>query len=422
MAWSPQQEQCLKALTRFADNDEPCFLLFGDAGTGKTTLSIEFPNIVRGRQCKAYAYTGKAASVLRAKGHHDAGTLHSDLYIPAMQSKKRLEGFEARYVQAAAELDRLQKQPCEGAEQLASMKRLQATLSAEIEELRRSIAEERDALSAPQFTLNTQSPMRDLDFIIVDECSFIGTRLGLDIEKICREAGVKMLVMGDPNQLPPVKDKGHFIDRKPDSHLTEPHRQAQDNPIIHMAHRVKNGQGLPIGKYGESEVSNDVTLQECLEADQMLVGINETRQYYNRRLREEKGYTDLVEVGEKLMCLRNSKEGFFNGQIWYAEEVHDFTPDGERLCLTLRSEDVTQPTRQALVHTKVLKGEDIHWMDAQGAQSMVSAQAVTVHKFQGSEGNDIVLMDESYRCCREFPHRWLYTGVTRARRKVKVGR
>lgn len=419
MAWSPQQERTLKDLKRFAENDEPVFILFGDAGSGKTTLSIEFPNIVgSSKRCKAYAYTGKAASVLRTKGHHDAGTLHSDLYIPAMQSKKRLEGYEARLVQVMGELRAYEIDDVDP-EVRARGKRER---EAELQELRQSIAQERDALSAPQFTLNTQSPMRDLDFIIIDECSMIGTRLGLDIEKICREAGVKMLVMGDPNQLPPVKDKGHFIDQKPDSHLTEIHRQAQDNPIIHMAHRVKNGQGLPIGKYGESEVSANVSLEECLEADQMLVGLNESRQYYNKRLRQEKGYTDLVEVGEKLMCLRNSKEGFFNGQIWYAEEVHDFTTDGERLCLTLRSEDVTQPTRQALVHTKVLKGEDIHWMDAQGAQSMVSAQAVTVHKFQGSEGNDIVLMDESYRCCREFPHRWLYTGLTRARRKVKVGR
>ena len=81
MAWSPQQEHVLKDLTRFATDDRPVFILFGRAGTGKTSISIEFPNIMSGTG-KAYAYTGKAASVLRGKGHHDASTLHSDLYIP----------------------------------------------------------------------------------------------------------------------------------------------------------------------------------------------------------------------------------------------------------------------------------------------------------------------------------------------------
>ena len=137
MAWSPQQEHVLKDLTRFATDDRPVFILFGRAGTGKTSISIEFPNIMSGTG-KAYAYTGKAASVLRGKGHHDASTLHSDLYIPAMQSKKRLEGFEARFVQAKAELDAIRPEIAESPEQAASMNRLRATLDAELQEIGRA--------------------------------------------------------------------------------------------------------------------------------------------------------------------------------------------------------------------------------------------------------------------------------------------
>jgi exodeoxyribonuclease-5 len=41
-----------------------------------------------------------------------------------------------------------------------------------------------------------------------------------------------ILVLGDPAQLPPIKDAGYFINAEPDILLTEVHRQAQNNPII----------------------------------------------------------------------------------------------------------------------------------------------------------------------------------------------
>lgn len=414
MAWSPQQERVLKDLVRFRDNDEPAFVLLGDAGTGKTTLSLEVLNIFDGMKCKAYGYTGKSASVLRKKGHQDAATFHSDLFVPTIQSRKRLELAEGRYDLARDELA------------AALLPEDKARLRDEIEALKQAIIDEKEALANPKFTLNTMSPILDLDLLIADEISMIGTALGSAIEETCkkgkRKGGVKMLLMGDPNQLPPVKDKAYFMNWKATHHLTEIHRQAQDSPILYLAHRAKDQLELKPGKYGESEVSNDISLEESLECDQFLCGINETREYYNKALRKHRGYTDLVEIGEKLMCLRNSREGYFNGQIWFVEEIHEENEDDERIHVTLRSEDATQDPREALLWKDVLEGKERHWMDSQGAQSMVSAQAVTVHKFQGSEGNHIVLLDERYRACRDYPHRHLYTGITRARNKVKVGR
>jgi len=44
---------------------------------------------------------------------------------------------------------------------------------------------------------------------------------------------------------------------------------------------------------------------------------------------------------------------------------------------------------------------------------------LTVHKAQGSQWNDVVLFDESFA----FPdsrERWLYTGVTRAAKRLTV--
>ena len=45
--------------------------------------------------------------------------------------------------------------------------------------------------------------------------------------------------------------------------------------------------------------------------------------------------------------------------------------------------------------------------------------ALTVHKSQGSQWDDVVLFDESY-AFREHRNRWLYTGITRAARRLTI--
>jgi exodeoxyribonuclease-5 len=45
--------------------------------------------------------------------------------------------------------------------------------------------------------------------------------------------------------------------------------------------------------------------------------------------------------------------------------------------------------------------------------------ALTVHKAQGSQWDDVVLFDESF-AFREHRARWLYTGVTRAAKTLTV--
>ena len=46
---------------------------------------------------------------------------------------------------------------------------------------------------------------------------------------------------------------------------------------------------------------------------------------------------------------------------------------------------------------------------------------LTVHKSQGSQWDDVVLFDESF-AFRENAARWLYTGITRAARRVCIVR
>ena len=47
--------------------------------------------------------------------------------------------------------------------------------------------------------------------------------------------------------------------------------------------------------------------------------------------------------------------------------------------------------------------------------------ALTVHKAQGSQWDDVMLFDESF-AFREHRARWLYTGLTRASKRLTVVR
>ena len=45
--------------------------------------------------------------------------------------------------------------------------------------------------------------------------------------------------------------------------------------------------------------------------------------------------------------------------------------------------------------------------------------ALTVHKAQGSQWDDVIVFDESW-AFREHRHRWLYTAITRASQRLTV--
>jgi exodeoxyribonuclease-5 len=92
--------------------------------------------------------------------------------------------------------------------------------------------------------------------------------------------------------------------------LTEVHRQAQDDPIVRLSMQVRNGERLPLGEYGLTQVVRraDFDPQRALETDQILVGRNVTRRAFNGRIRERRGFDDPLPItGDKLVCLRNNR-------------------------------------------------------------------------------------------------------------------
>jgi exodeoxyribonuclease-5 len=247
--------------------------------------------------------------------------------------------------------------------------------------------------------------------IIIDECSMVDAEIGHDLLRF----RVPVLVLGDPAQLPPIDGGGFFTEATPDVMLTEIHRQAADNPIIAMATAVRSGKPLMAGRYGESLVSESHANIDPLDFDQVLVGRNRTRQIINGGVRSRlRLYGMYPRATDKLVCLRNDYDvGLLNGEIWFVEEV--MTTDSKAIRLQIRPEEGGE-SRWVTTHKACFDGQA---EDLDGYAQFDYGYALTVHKAQGSQWDNVLLHDQSHSF-KEHWWRWLYTGLTRASKRVTV--
>jgi len=410
MEWSPNQDAALKAVDKwYRDGDEQVFRLFGYAGTGKTTLAKHLAENTGGRVAFA-AYTGKAASVLASKGCPNASTIHSLIYIPYSKSTAKLRDLEEAL--RALELERIADDEPE---------------TAQMKQLRQQIEVEKGEVNKPMFMLNPDSEVPYLDLLIIDECSMVGEEMGRDLLSF----GTKILVLGDPAQLPPVASGGFFTDHEPDHMLTDIHRQAENDPIIHLATLVRNGKSLSYGDYGLSRVmaQSKLTPELPMAQDQLIVGRNATRHNINRRCRELLGFDPDSGVAEKdkVVCLRNNHDlGLMNGTLWEVLFAEHY-PDAQRVTMQVKDWGVDTDFTLAVESWEPTfygdafgtPAKSIPYWDRRDAEEFDYGYALTCHKSQGSQWDNVMVFDES-GAFRDDAKRWLYTAITRAAKAVTV--
>ena len=381
MKWSGQQDKALKDVqawlktARRSREMQPVFRLFGYAGTGKTTLARHMADMVRG-EVKFASLSGKAASVLRSKGCEGAQTIHSLIYRPIEDGSGKIKW-----------------------------------------ELRNRDSEK-------------PSELYHASLLILDEVSMVGDDLAKDLLSF----EVPILAIGDPAQLPPVEGSGYFThpDIKPDMMLDEIHRQAKGNPIIDMATRVRNGDMLSHGDYGEG---NTVIPRRdydaiMLGANQVLCATNAKRQKFNAMIRNNFGVADHIPLkNDKLICLNNDRENraLLNGTVWYVDEMLQQTKDqkhGGLLPMLVWNED--DPDLRARIECfddmfgiKTNKQmSDFKTKASQGFHNFDYGYVMTVHKAQGSQWDNVVIYDDYWG--DDSYLKWLYTALTRAAEKVTL--
>ena len=364
--FTPHQDAALSAVADWLKakpgrgSTPQVFRLFGYAGTGKTTLARHIAEGVKG-EVKFAAFTGKAALVMRNKGCDSASTIHSLIY------RTKESGVEQ-----------------------------------------------------PSFELWDDAPASKAKLIVIDECSMVDEELGRDLMSF----DCPLLVLGDPAQLPPIQGGGFFTNAEPDVMLTEVHRQAQDDPIVRMSMAVREGRRLEVGDYGDSQVvrRGDLDPDRVMGADQVLVGRNNTRRAYNMRVRQKQNIEDPLPVaGDKLVCLRNNrKKALFNGGLWRVKA----RATSKSMIITMRivpDEDFGGRLTKVSVRGDCFGGaiEEIPWEQRKPYDEFDYGYVLTVHKSQGSQWDDVVLFDESF-AFQDSRARWLYTGITRAAKRLCV--
>lgn len=389
---SEQQGRAAKEIEHwFCGQQDRTFVLHGYAGTGKSTIAKVLTQQLPGlneRQSLFMAYTGKAAMVLRQKGC-DASTIHQALYAPDEEGNKEL---------------------CDLTQCM-----LNESDAAKKQDLRILVARKRNEMGDLKFQINPTEEMKDARLIIIDECSMLNQKILYDIFSSTK---AKILLLGDPAQLPPVK--ANQLDLPANFLLTEIHRQAAESPLLRIATQVREGKGLSIcdikNEHGHIVVSDHIATDEWPAMDQIICGMNRTRHSGNRRMRRVlHGMPDAPITGEKIVVLRNDhKLGIYNGMTGMLSGKISF--DGPSMFADIETDD-----------GKIIKNLNFY-AKAFGEEGLIDTISrdfvladfgyiLTCHKSQGSEWDNIGVMLEG-RFARD--PQWIYTALTRARKSCKV--
>lgn len=381
------QAEAIRTFSKFMQasyDDWPVFTLCGYAGTGKTTLVKHLIQAVQDDEdsdiaVRVVAPTGKAASVLRTKGF-DATTVHSFLYSPRVQIRRDDDGNEI------------------GQELL--------------------------------FELKIPDMRYDTRLIVVDEASMVDGEMATDL----RTLRVKILAIGDPFQLSPVRPYGGLrplLDaERPDAMLTEVTRQAHDSPVLHLATIIRESQVLRYGRLGDSIVipKAEASRLSFTGAAPFIVGLNRTRHAQNFAVRKLLGRSDWhPEVDDRLLCRRNDRRtGLVNGELHVVTKTYPSPDITKRVKLTIRLDGDSKLERDVTAWTHLFQGEqgetELGRMRMSGrrlCQELTYGYAITCHAAQGSEWPTVVVMNEGGAFGADR-WRWLYTAITRASERVAV--
>lgn len=337
------------------------FKLGGYAGTGKTTLIRHIRDRGSFGPVACCAFTGKAADVLTRKGIK-ASTIHSLIYNC---DQNRLTGEWT-------------------------------------------------------FTRKTKSQL-NADLIIVDEASMVSKDLLEDLLSFT----IPILFVGDPGQLEPVGDDP-FLMKNCNFVLESIHRQALDSPIIAFANEVRKRpdsyRPLSFGSRAPHLTFQNKVLSADLfrAADQFICAKNLTRKQINAKARHLLGFTTpRLQVGEKLMCLKNSRTlNCFNGQQYWVKEILDEQPTHFKCKLAVSSPGGTEIVQR--VWSEPFYRDIDTRVDHPGKEEMYCdfGYCVTCHKAQGSEWDHVVVVDEWMPPKMWSMARWRYTAITRAAKKL----
>lgn len=275
----------------------------------------------------------------------------------------------------------------------------------------------------------------DADLIIVDEASMVDSEIWNDLLRY----GLPIIAVGDHGQLPPIKGKFNLMEN-PELKLEKIHRQAEENPIIHLSIMARENGEIPVGKYApnvmklarsstESQEIIGEILQNFKKDTLVLCGYNTTRVKTNKYIRQALEFeSEGPQVKDRVICLRNNHaKGIFNGMLG---TIKNLTIDDKEEDRTLYSSEIEMDDEIDL-YKGIITGEQfnnvesLNYTDKRSRYEEIDlfdfGYAITVHKAQGSQSKRVILFEERFKQMDdEMWKKWLYTAVTRAEEELFI--
>jgi exodeoxyribonuclease-5 len=426
---TPHQQDALTWLVMHIRDATPLVALRGLAGTGKTTLVPALRAALLGHDITSVvgSPTHRAAMILRRKGIEDATTVHEHALMPRFKAdyRRALAWLGDRPSTTRIEMPDPEDVPREDVDGLPwlvyervkpdldkarAVRRLVGTVSAK--KLLASLG-----INGKHY-FNGFGPKQGEGVLIIDEASMVGRKM-LDL---CQQAYQQIILIGDPGQLPPVKDDA-VLASVPGVDLTEIHRQASDSPIIQLAYRARQSEPFwqdRFASHGPVMATQSADAAAFLEAP-LIVWRNVTRITCTHEIRHALGYEkQQLYPGEPLVCRSTSQEdrveGFYNNGLYRLVEI---SPDDPR---QVTVEDALGETSTIDVHIEEIDGEDIPYK----AIPFRFGYCLTAHTAQGGEWPTVYvsmpdLLKYAGFCMARDAQRqaelaqWTYTAITRAK-------
>ncbi len=397
------------------DHAQQTFAIMGKAGSGKTMLLAALTRalseagleLVSGeyesrrkrekRSLAVLAPTNKAASVLRLRGVA-ATTLHRILYTPV---------YDPEYERIAEWLTGNLPRPSVAGLSETALDRAHAFYE-QVKSIPGALAAA--GLRGSDFITGWKRREDPLDIGFVDESSMLDERQLEDLQELFST----LILFGDPAQLAPVGQSGKMVfDTLPTPaqlSLSRIHRQAQDNPILDLAHALAD----PALGFEEFEArirdaaqrDARVQLVERVDCDLMarspvLVWRNATRLRLINAFRRahDAPETELL-PGEPLLCdglelpLKHRKKRIdleARGLIKGAQVVYlgpGRKPGFSRLHIFGAEEPQISVASIIKIERDLEEEPFIPFAATMGA-AFVHGAAVTIHKAQGSQWPDV---------------------------------
>lgn len=460
---NPQQKAAVDDIVRWfmaGRFDEP-YILQGYAGTGKTTLIRILLDRLRVALSRVAlcAPTNRAAKVLANKTGLYTQTVHKLIYVTVSEEinfqRERLRIWDeamsfnqlgdALIVQSGQDL-RSEYQNLLAQDGMAFDEKEFAAFCAErqetilkfegvelpadpleqgkiFEKIRKEKIELhkkniRD-LMAEDLPVRKKEPMEVIEkysLIMVDETSMVNEIQGRDIMSF----KLPTIMVGDPFQLPPVKAKAYWHDKKPQTVLTRIERQKGIGAGIPLAgEKLRRGGEISRNESLAIHGRNTLTDEQWLKTDQVICGTHKTRERLCRFIRGKMGHeTAHPQAGERVVAVYNDKKrGIMNGEL-YTVKRSEVIRNGSVARLAIEDP-----------YGRVIEPVDV-WLKGLGGRSFTDflddqygkfwwGYAITCHQSQGSEWKNIIV-------CDDWPgdghDRWLYTAITRAAEKCDLVR